>query len=102
MEKFEYLTLERASRGATYRSKPDSVTVYGIGTWGSNSVLEGQQKRCWLDVFEEGTYEENLDKAKEYCAQKYSGTEVHDLEYGSSYREPYLGHLPDDGDGDWW
>ena len=75
-------TIERG-RGATYAS--DRWTVYEHGTYERGSVLAGQSRRIWLDVFE--TLEE---------AQKAYPDAV--VCACSTYQPPYLGHLTDDED----
>ena len=79
-----YLTIEQNSRGATYRNSNDTWTVYEISRYPRNSVLAGQQRRVWMDDFD------SLAEAK----AAYPKAEVN----GDTYREPYLHHLPDDGD----
>ena len=76
------LTIEQG-RGATYAS--DRWTVYEHGTYGRGSVLEGQSRRVWLDDFD--TLEEAVIAYPDavVCA-------------GSTYRPPYLNHLPEDGE----
>ena len=53
--KFESITIEPGSHGATYNSN-EGFTVYGHSTYGEGSILEGQDMRCYLDHF--GTIEE--------------------------------------------
>lgn len=84
-------TIEEASYGTTYRHRPGTFTVYEIGVYPRGSVLEGQQMRSFLDHFEDGTREENLAAAK----AAYPDAELIE---GSTFQEPYLGHLPDDDD----
>jgi len=79
-----YQTIEQGSRGATYRNSNDTWTVYEISRYPRGSVLAGQQRRVWMDDFN------SLDEAK----AAYPKAEVS----GCTYREPYLNHLPDDGD----
>lgn len=80
-----YKTIEQGSRGATYRESASTFTVYEIGTYSRSSVLAGQQSRKWLDSFD------SLEEAQ---------AAFPDAEFieGSTYREPSLGHLSDDGD----
>ena len=74
--------IEYPCAGATY-SHPE-YGVYQYGVYPRSSVLAGQTRRVFLDRFP--TLEE---------AQKaYPEAEL----TGSCYKEPYLNHLPDDGD----
>jgi hypothetical protein len=72
------LTIEQG-RGATYSS--DRWTVYEHGEYERGSVLEGQNRRVWLDDFE--TLEEAQKAYPEavVCAC-------------STYQPPCLNHLP--------
>ena len=79
-----YLTIEQNSRGATYRNSNDTWTVYETRWYPRSSVLAGQQRRVWVEIFN------SLEEAKE----AFPDAEVS----GCTYREPYLNHLPDDGD----
>ena len=83
-----YQTVEEASHGETYQNKSGTFTVYEIGVYKRGSVLEGQQKRTWLDQFD------SLEEAQTAYPEAQ-------LISGSTYREPSLGHLPDDERGDW-
>ena len=80
-----YKTIEQGSRGATYRESNSTFTVYEISKYPRGSVLAGQQSRRYLDSFD------SLGEAKE----AYPDAE---LIGGSTYREPFLGHLSDDSD----
>lgn len=80
-----YQTIEEASYGATYRNPKGEFTVYEIGTYPGGSVLAGQQKRSWKGHFK------SLSEAKEAFPEA-------ELIEGSTYQEPYVGHLPDDDD----
>lgn len=92
-----YLTIERGS-GATYSSPAHSVTVYYHDIYPEGSVLEGQERRVWVEKFEESKdRNENIETAKAYCKEHYPDLPC-DVIDGSSYAEPYLGHLPDDED----
>jgi hypothetical protein len=79
----EYKTIERASHGATYQNAEGTYTVYAIGTYPRSSVLAGQQRRRFLDIYN------SLGEAKTAHpdAKEISGT---------TYREPSLSHLPED------
>jgi len=79
-----YLTIEQNSRGATYRNSDDTWTVYEIRQYPRSSVLAGQQRRVWVEIFN------SLEEAKE----AFPDAEVSEC----TYREPYLNHLPDDDD----
>lgn len=85
MKEKTYKTIEQGSRGATYQNDMDTWTVYEIGTYPRSSVLAGQQSRTWLDEFK------SLEEAK----AAYPDAE---LINGTTYREPSLNHLPDEGD----
>lgn len=76
------LTIEQG-RGATYAS--DRWTVYEHGVYERGSVLAGQSRRIWLDDFD--TLEEAVIAYPDavVCA-------------GSTYRPPYVNHLPEDGE----
>ena len=77
-----YQTIEQGSCGATYRNGADKFTVYEISTYPRSSVLAGQQRRVWMDDFD------SLEAAqKAFPKARVSG---------STYRAPYLHHLPDD------
>lgn len=69
-------------RGATYSN--NKFTVYEYDEYPSSSVLAGQERRRWLDEFD------TLTEAQAAYPDA--------VESGCGYREPYLGHLPDDGD----
>lgn len=79
-----YKVVERGSRGATYQKGWNTWTVYEIGTYPRSSVLAGQQQRIFI-----GDY-----PSKESALAEHPDAE----EVGDTYREPYLEHLPDDGD----
>lgn len=68
-------------RGATYST--GRWTVYEHGTYERGSVLEGQSRRSWVDDFE------TLDEAR----AAYPDADIID---GSTYRPPYLNHLPEE------
>lgn len=92
-----YLTIERGA-GATYSSPAHSVTLYYHDIYPEGSVLEGQERRVWVEQFEDSeSREENIRAAMEYAKENYPDLHVEVYE-GSSYSEPYLGHLPDDED----
>jgi hypothetical protein len=78
-----YTTIEYPSAGATY-SLPE-YGVYRYDTYPRGSVLEGQERRSFLDAFE------TLEEAQ----AAYPEAEYQE---GSGYVEPYLGHLPDGPD----
>ena len=93
-----YLTIERGE-GSTYRDQEHSVTLYRHDIYPESSVLAGQDRRIFEEKFEEfPTREENIKAAQEFATAHYPGMQV-DVYEGSSHREPYLGHLPDDDDG---
>lgn len=75
------------SRGATYRHEGE-WSVYGYGTYERGSVLEGQEKRVFLD----GGY-----KSPEAAKAAWPEAEVSE---GSNYRPPSLMHLPGPEDPD--
>lgn len=77
------LTIERG-RGATYSN--NRWTVYKHGIYPRSSVLAGQSSRTFIESFD------SLDAAQ----AKFPTATV--IDGGSTYRPPYLGHLPDDGD----
>lgn len=79
-----YKTIEQGSRGATYQNGADTFTVYEIGTYPRHSVLAGQESRRFIDSYD------SLEAAK----AAHPTAEPID---GSTYREPALSHLPDDG-----
>lgn len=78
----ETLTIERG-RGMTYTN--NRWTIYSHGFFPYYSVLAGQPKRTFIDSFD--TIEE---------AQKEYPTAT--VIQGTTYRDPDLSHLPDDGD----
>ena len=80
-----YQTIEQGSRGATYQNDSDTFTVYEISTYPRSSVLAGQQRRQWMDQFE------SLEEAQAAYPEA-------ELIGGSTYREPCLNHLSDEGD----
>jgi hypothetical protein len=81
------LTVEYASRGATYRHA-DGYTVYEHSTYPRSSVLAGQPRRVFVETFA------TLAEAQAaFPAAEFLG---HDG--GSTYAPPDLSHLPDDGD----
>jgi len=45
MSEFDWYTIE------THPDMPDEVVVYGHGEYEASSVLAGQYRRCFLDVF---------------------------------------------------
>jgi hypothetical protein len=77
--------IEYPSAGATYCR--EEYGVYEYSTYPSSSVLAGQQKRVFLDSFA------TLSEAQ----AAYPEAEYLD-EGGTLRQEPYLGHLPDEGD----
>jgi len=80
----ERYVIEQGSRGATYQNDMGTFTVYKLGVYPRSSVLAGQQQRVWMDEFQ------SLEEAqKAYPKATFSG---------STYREPYLEHLPKDDD----
>ena len=111
-----YFTIE-AGEGATYKHPYWSVVLYYHDTYPESSVLGGQERRVWIESFEahhpkDNTEESilearkgNVENAQKYIATRLKEerpdidpqTPVHVYE-GSSYREPYLEHLPDDED----
>jgi len=85
--------IEQASRGATYQHDENTFTVYELGVYPRSSVLAGQQSRTFLDSFNSLAEAQKVYPDAEFTPGQ------------SSYREPYLGHLPDDetpdDDGNW-
>jgi len=79
---FDEITIEPGSHGATYHSN-DGFTVYGHKTYGSNSVLEGQAQRCYLDHFD------TVEDAK----ANYPTAEVIS---GSTYQSVYISRTAPD------
>jgi hypothetical protein len=77
-------------RGETYcDGKP---TVYAYNTYPRSSVLSGQERRIWVDRFDEPV---NLDEF--VLAARKAGIRV-DVMAGSCFRPVNLNHLPDDTD----
>ena len=74
------LRIEHPSRGETYIN--DKYGIYQYDVYPKGSVLEGQQRRRFIDNFE------TLEEAKKAYPEA--------VEAGCGYREPYLDHLPDD------
>ena len=74
--------IEYPCKGATYHN--DEYGVYEYSIYPRSSVLAGQTRRVFLDSFT------TLEEAK----KEYPEAEL----TSSCYQEPYLNHLPDDGD----
>jgi hypothetical protein len=79
-----YKTIERGSRGATYKNGDNVWTVYQHGTYPRSSVLAGQHRRQFLDEFD----------SEEAARAAYPDAQVS----GDTYTPPVVHHLPDDGD----
>lgn len=84
MAKREELTIELGI-GATYRN--NRFTVYSHGTYPRHSVLAGQPKRTFIESFETLAEAQRVYPQAEVLANG-----------GTTYQEPDLSHLPDDGD----
>ncbi len=76
------IQIEYPCAGATY-NRPE-YGVYKYGVYPRSSVLAGQTRRVFLDSF--ATLEE--------AQAEYPDAVV----ASCCYQEPYLNHLPDDGD----
>jgi hypothetical protein len=80
----EDIRIEYPNRGQTYCNNEYGVYRYGI--YPQSSVLAGQQMRTWLGRF--STLEEAQAKFPNAALS------------GCGFQQPYLGHLPEDGDPD--
>lgn len=72
------------SVGSTYR-RAGEYSVYGYGTYGRGSVLEGQTRRVWLA----GGF-----TSPEAAQKAWPGASLSE----SRYEPPYLGHLSEGDD----
>jgi len=75
-------TIEPGGKGMTY-NRTEGFTVYEHSTYSRGSVLAGQPKRIWLDIF---------DTLAEARAAYPQATVIE----GCTYQPPSLSHLPDD------
>jgi hypothetical protein len=76
------MTIE-LGRGATYSNR--RYTVYRLDRYPRGSVLQGQQRRTWVNQFH----------TIEAAQAAYPTAEII---AGTTYQEPYLSHLPEDDD----
>lgn len=85
--RFESITIEQNSRGATYRIEDGSYTIYGHSTYEKWSVLAGQNCRQYL----KGGMADEAE-ARAWVAEHHPGVEV--SVSGSTYAPPFLPAQP--------